>query len=207
MNPGVLSVILYAITMTLLLTGWWDQLLLRLNIRRMTLIGWFTIAIIASRLTFFITEEINVNLGFVFVLSAAVYCWGKTTTGYGAMLFGATVFTGSVCYFIREISVVDPALLLLPSGWLQAGVLFLLAGVSVRSLWERMALMTGGITAGYLLSLWHHLGELPVWTFGEPAFFDLVWSCLLGLLIMESIPHVAMWGRWRSQKKLGETNG
>lgn len=199
MNPGILSVIQYAIMMTLFLTGWWDRLLQQLHIRRITLIGWLTISIVASRLTIPLTEKVNVSAGFVFVLMAALYSWEKTKAGHGTMLFATTVLTGSVCYFIREISVIDPALLLLSSEWLQAGVFFLLAGLSVKGIWQRIALLTGGLTVGYVLSLWRHLYEMQVLTIGEPAFFDLIWTCLLGLFIMESFPKIVTWGRWRSQ--------
>lgn len=211
MNPGILSVIQYVITVVLLLTGWWTQLLQALNIRCGTLTGWLTLFIVVSQVDIPLTHKLNVNAGFVFIVAAAVFSWRKTDTDQRLMLFSTIALTASSCYFIREMSVIDPALLLLPAPWLQVGVVLLLAGMSVKGVWERTALVTGGLTAGYALSVFRHLHQLTVWSFGTPAFFDLFWSCLIGLLVIENMSRGLTWGpslrRRIHAKKSGETNG
>lgn len=191
MIPGTISIILYVIMVVLLATGWWSRALASLSLRRMSAIAWLTIGFTASWITFSPHERVQINFGFGFVLFIAGYGWGKTSLSHRLMLFATIIFAGSVCYFIHEMAIIDPALLILPASTLQAGVVLVLAGMSLTGLWPRFALLTGGLTAGYLLSLFRHLNDIPTWHFGDLRFFDLFWVCFIGLLIMESVTRKA----------------
>ena len=207
MHPGFLSVTLYFIAMTLLSTGWWGSLLKRNDIQRRALIAFLTTCFFSGWITIPVAETMNVGGAWGLALGTAVYGWRKTDPEQRPMLFAATVLMTAVCYFIREVAVIDPALLFLPADWLQAGALFLLASTSLKGFWGRVVLVTGGVTSGYTLSLLRHAHELAVMSFGDLALYDLLSVCLFGLTLMESISPVSVGGRWRLLKKTGETNG
>lgn len=88
---------------------------------------------------------------------------------------------------MRELAIIDPALLPLPAMWLQVITVLLLASLMARGIWERIALFSGGLSLGYLLFVLRHLKQFPVWMFGEPAFFDLFWVSLLGTVLVDGI--------------------
>lgn len=208
MIPGTISILLYVIMVVLLITGWWSRVLALLSMHRMPAIVWLTIWFTASWLTLSPHQRVQINLGFGLVLFVACYCWGKTPLHHRPMLFATIVLTGSMCYFIREMVIIDPALLMLPASSLQAGIVLLLAGTSFTGIWPRLALLTGGLSGGYLLSLFRHLHDIPTWHFGDLRFFDMFWSCFMMLLIMESVTRGLMWaGQRLFVRKSDKTNG
>lgn len=186
MNPGTLSIIIYIISITLVCSGWWDVLLQQLSLRRKVFVGGLTLFIVMSQVNLPV-GQLTVNSGFICVAAVTCYSFSKTKTSQRLMLFSTITLSGAASYLIREMAIIDPVLLLLPAMWLQVMVIFMLVAMTVRGVWEGAALLSGGLTLGYTLSLLYHLQQMPVRSFGDPAFFDLLWVGFLGLIMMDGI--------------------
>lgn len=186
MNAGTLSVILYAIAVTLLATGWLNALTKELKIHRMALAGWLTLVTASGFVNIAVGRQIIINIGWLFVLGVTLFFYTKGGTGDRLTLFSTTAFGGALCYFIHEMSLIDPALFPFPAYWMQAGVLLLISGTVLRGAWPRLTLLMGSFTFAYLLSASRHFTAQAIWSFGHPAFIDLLWIGLFGLIVLES---------------------
>lgn len=203
MNAGIMSIIIYVSMVILVLSGWWATLLEQLQWHRTTFVAWLTLFVVASFICISPVSSLTVNVGLLFLAVLFCVCWRKTPPLQHLAMFSTVTLTGSVCYLIREIALLDPALLILPDIWLQAVVTLLLVAMTVRGIREQLAVASGGLTLGYLLSLLAHIREMPTIVLGDGAFFDLVWGSFASLIVMHGcLQAVKKYGRRLSLKRI-----
>lgn len=187
MNAGTLSMITYVSIAILIFSGWWRSLLRRIQLSRTVVVSWLTLFVMASLIHLSPANAFTVNLGFPFMVAFVYVCWRKAPSEQHLTMFSTVTLSGSVCYFIREIAMIDPALLLFPAMWLQAVVTLLLVVMAIRGIWGQIAVLCGGITLGYTMSLFGHMRAMPMVLLGDGAFFDLLWLTFSGLLVIDGL--------------------
>lgn len=186
MNDGILAWIVYVIMVTLLSTGWWVRLRQQMSISPRLFLIILTVGILLNQIYISVWDHFTLHVGLCFALWVTVVCWRKTTDPF--LMVSAIVLAGSFCYFVREMTMMDPALMLVPDEWLQTITLLLLAFTTLSTPWQRMTMLCGGICLGYGLSLLRHFSQLTERSFGNESLSDLLWVSLFIFFCFQSVP-------------------
>ncbi|WP_054949589.1 hypothetical protein [Numidum massiliense] len=207
MNEGVASVILFAIVVTLVCSGWCERLLLQLNVRTYGLVLWLALCIAATQLSVPVLalpmRPISVNVGFLFLLASGLFCLAKIADRRRPLVLATVLLAGATCFFVREMGAFQPRLAVISSQWLQVATLLSLAVTSLVGVWERFTLLTGGVTLAYGLSFSTHLRELTEWLIVPLEELDLLWTAIACLALLESVPWGDSWQKvWLFLKRV-----
>lgn len=191
-----MSFIQYAVTLTLVVTGWWGNVIRQLCLRRGFLIRWLTVWFFFCCVQVSLGERWTANLGFCFTLAVLIFGWYKTENKYDAALTRTILCGASFCFFVQELAVLDPALLFVPPYVFQSAALYFFT-VALPSIWPRIVCFIGSVQLGYTLWVVFHKGEFIRPSLGDDVFSELLWTSVLTFFVMESVRE-ALLNRWRT---------
>ena len=195
MTPGIVAFLSILALIILWVTGWFPRLPRDAGLSSGNeFFGWLLAASVSSVVEISITPAMTLHAGVLWLLSAFLRLVQRVSKADRLSVGAAILFFGFNFFIAGEMTIIDPAWVLFP---LQHFCLAFLVGFTLLvtpRLNRRLAILTGGMFLGILLSSASHpslSGEIGI---GSPVYWDMSW---ISMIALTSLHYFLSWAERR----------